>query len=171
MTYETYWSILDTPAKSIRSYDVFLYITILSLITWILIKKFKKSDGNIEKLILLWFTGIMFSFSISAYTYLKMYDRDESYENSKRLLESSQVEKVEGFISDFKSVRPLSQRRMVIIESFKVDSVRFKYSDALLGRFNTFSKTNNGIFHNGLPVRITYGKEKNEILKVEIGDY
>jgi hypothetical protein len=169
MTYETYWSILDTPAKSIRSYDVFLYIIAISLIAWLLVKKFKKSDGNIEKLILLWFTGILFICSGSGFIYLKIYDKDESYQNTKKLLESSAVGRVEGNISDFRSVL-VNARHMVTRESFTVDSIDFTYSDELLGRFDRFSKTNSGVLRDGLPVRITYGRIHHEILKIEIAN-
>jgi hypothetical protein len=168
MTYETYWSILDTPAKSIRSYDIFLYITVISSIAWLLIKKFKKLNGDIEKSILLWSTGVLFIFSISAFTYLKIYDKDESYENSKRFLESSSVGKIEGEIEDFERFHPTRAHGVVTQESFTIDSIHFSYSDEFLGRFNRFCKTNNNIFRNGLPVRITYGNVQHEILKVEI---
>ncbi|GEP52787.1 hypothetical protein FNO01nite_34590 [Flavobacterium noncentrifugens] len=50
-----------------------------------------------------------------------------------------------------------------------VDSVKFSYGDAMLGRFNNFSETNS-ILQNGLPVRITYGKDKNQIVKIEIAN-
>jgi hypothetical protein len=96
------------------------------------------------------------------------YTKDNTSERIQKLLTSSQVTKVEGVISNFESIRPASRRGAVTIESFMVDSVEFSYEDAMLGRFNRFSKTNNGIFKNGLSVRITYGKEKNEILKIEI---
>lgn len=91
MAYETYWLILDTLSKSVRSYDIFLYIIVISLADWFLIKKLKKSNGDIQKSILLWSNGIIFIFSISAFIYLKIYDKDESYEYTKRLLESSQI--------------------------------------------------------------------------------
>ena len=168
MTYETYWSILDSPSKSIRSYDVFLYIFVVSFITWFLIKKFKKPKGDIEKSILLWFTGILFFFSIAAFVYLKVYDKDESYESTKRFLESSSVGKIEGVIENFQRYSPARARGIVTQESFTVDSIQFTYSDELLGRFNGFTKTNNNVFRNGLSVRITYGKRDHEILKIEI---
>ncbi len=167
MKYETYWSILDTANKSIRSYDVFLYVIVISLITWILIKKFKKSNGDIEKSILLWSAGIVFTLSTSAFVYLKMYDKDESYENTKRLLESSRVGKIEGVIENFQN-GVIASRRGVKYESFTVDNIDFYYSNELLGQFNSFGKVDDGVLKNGLPVRITYGKENNKILKIEI---
>ncbi|HPW97980.1 MAG TPA: hypothetical protein PK218_05415 [Flavobacterium sp.] len=167
MTYETYWSLLDTSAKSIRSYDVFLYIIVISFIAWLVTKKFKKSNGDIEKLILLWFAGIVFAISLSGFIYLKLYDNDESYENTRKFLESSQVERVEGIITNFNS-GPIASRRGVTQESFLVDSIYFYYSDELLGRFNQFGKTNNGVLKNGLQVRITYGGNRHQIYKIEI---
>lgn len=167
MRYHTYWSVLDLPSKSIRSYDIFLFIIIFSLVGWFLIKKFKNSDGNIEKSILLWFTAILFTFSLTGFIYLKIYDKDISYENTRKLLESSQVAKVEGKITNFQSYS-IASRRGVTQESFTVDSIKFSYSDELLSQFNQFGKTNNGLLKNGLPVRITYGKDRHEILKIEI---
>lgn len=167
MRYHTYWSVLDLPSKSIRSYDIFLFIIIFSLVGWFLIKKFKNSDGNIEKSILLWFTAILFTFSLTGFIYLKIYDKDISYENTRKLLESSQVAKVEGKITNFHSYS-IASRRGVTQESFTVDSIEFSYSDELLSQFNQFGKTNNGLLKNGLPVRITYGKDRHEILKIEI---
>ena len=167
MKYETYWSVLDTANKSIRSYHVFVFIILISLISWILIKKFKKSNGDIEKSILLWSIGIVFTISTSAFFYLKINDRDESYKNTERILKSSNVMKVEGLIKNFKNG---IARRRVRYESFTVDSVNFYYSDELLGKFNSFGDVGSGVLKNDLPVRITYEKENNKILKIEIGE-
>jgi len=168
MNYRTYWSISDLPTNSIKSFEVFLLISTISLLTWIITKKYKKNNEDYEKLILLWVSGLVFSFSIAIFFYLKFWTVDYSEQRIQKLLNSSKVSKVEGKISDFKSFIPLSRRCAVTIESFKVDSIQFQYEDALLGRFNSFSKTNNGILRDGLSVRITYGKIKHEILKVEI---
>ena len=56
----------------------------------------------------------------------------------------------------------------IVWESFAVDSVAFRYSDVLLGRFNHFSNTNNGVLKHNLLVKISYWKFNNEILKIEI---
>jgi hypothetical protein len=168
MKYYTYWSISDLPTNSIKSYEVFLCISIICLIAWGIIKFYKKRNEDYEKAILLWTTGIIFLFSSAMFIYMIYYTKDDTEERIQKLLTSSQVTKIEGVISNFESIRPASRRGNVTIESFAVDSVEFSYEDAMLGRFNSFSKTNNGIFKNGLPVRITYGKERNEILKIEI---
>jgi hypothetical protein len=168
MTYYTYWSISDLPTNSIKSVEVFLWIAIISSIAWIGIKRYKKQNEDYEKSILLWTIGIIFSFTTVMFIYLKFFTKDDSEERIQKLLTSSQVAMVEGLISNFSCVRPASRRGTVTIESFTVDSVDFGYEDAMLGRFNSFSKTNNGVFKNGLPVRITYGKDNHEILKVEI---
>nr|WP_315142634.1 hypothetical protein [uncultured Flavobacterium sp.] len=168
MKYYTYWSISDLPTNSIKSFEVFLWIAILCIISWIIIKIYKKQNEDYEKGILLWTIGIIFFFSSTMFIYMIYYTKDNTSERIQKLLTSSQVTKVEGVISNFESIRPASRRGAVTIESFMVDSVEFSYEDAMLGRFNRFSKTNNGIFKNGLSVRITYGKEKNEILKIEI---
>jgi len=168
MKYYTYWSISDLPTNSIKSNEVFLWISIICLIAWGIIKFYKKRNEDYEKAILLWTTGIIFLFSSTMFIYMSYCTKDDTEERIQKLLTSSRVTKVEGVISNFESIRPASRRGAVIIESFVVDSVEFSYEDAMLGRFNSFSKTNNGIFKNGLPVRITYGKEKKEILKIEI---
>jgi len=168
MKYYTYWSISDLPTNSIKSYEVFLWISIICLIAWGIIKFYKKQNEDYEKAILLWTTGIIFLFSSTMFIYMIYYTKDNTDERIQKLLTSSQVTKVEGVISNFESIRPASRRGNVTIESFMVNSVEFIYEDAMLGRFNSFSKTNNGIFKNGLPVRITYRKERNEILKIEI---
>jgi hypothetical protein len=168
MKYYTYWSISDLPTNSIKSYEVFLWTTIICLIAWVIIKIYKKQNDDYEKAILLWTIGIVFFLSSTMFIYTSCCTKDDTAERIQKLLTSSQVTKVEGIISSFESVRPASRRGAVTIESFMVDSVEFSYEDAMLGRFNSFSKTNNGIFKNGLPVRITYGKEKKEILKIEI---
>jgi hypothetical protein len=170
MKYYTYWSISDLPTNSIKSYEVFLWTTIICLIAWIIIKIYKKQNDDYEKAILLWTIGIVFFLSSTMFIYMSCYTKDDTAERIQKLLTSSQVTKVEGVILNFESVRPASRRGAVTIESFMVDSVEFSYEDAMLGRFNSFSKTNNGIFKNGLPVRITYGKEKKEILKIEIAE-
>ena len=168
MKYYTYWSISDLPTNSIKSHEVFLWTSIICLIAWVIIKFYKKQNEDYEKAILLWTTGIIFFFSSTIFIYMIYCTKDDTAERIQKLLTSSQVTKVEGIISNFESIRPASRRGAVTIESFIVDSVEFSYEDAMLGRFNSFSKTNNGIFKNGLPVRITYGKDKNEILKIEI---
>jgi hypothetical protein len=168
MKYYTYWSISDLPTNSIKSYEVFLWTSIICLIAWVIIKFYKKKNEDYEKAILLWTLGIVFFFSSTMFIYMIYCTKDDTAERIQKLLTSSRVTKVEGVISNFESIRPASRRGAVTIESFMVDSVEFSYEDAMLGRFNSFSKTNNGIFKNGLPVRITYGKDKNEILKIEI---
>ena len=103
------------------------------------------------------------------FVYLKFFTIDCTDQRIQKILQSDNVAIVEGTISEFESVRPLSKKGIVTHESFVVDSIDFSYSDELLGRFNRFTETNNVVFRNGLPVRITYGKEKHEIIMVEIG--
>lgn len=103
------------------------------------------------------------------YIYIKLFTVDTTKQRVEAILTSDNVAVVEGIMRNFKSERPISKRGIVTEESFIVDSVNFSYSDALLGRFNYFSKTNNGVFTNGLPVKITYDKATHDILMVEIG--
>jgi hypothetical protein len=169
MEYKKYWSIADLGTNSLRTYEVFLYVAILFIFFFILTKKFKKADQDYEKAIILWATGIIGFTAFFGFVYLKFFTIDTTEKRIQKILQSDNVAIVEGTISEFESTRPLSKRGIVTRESFVVDSVEFSYSDELLGRFNRFSETNNGVFRNGLPVRITYGKEKNEIIMVEIG--
>ena len=169
MEYKKYWSIADLGTNALKAYEVCFYIAILFILVFILAKKFKKSNQDYEKTIILWASGIIGFGAIFGFVYLKFFTIDSTDQRVQKILNSENVEKVEGIISEFESVRPISKRGIVTQESFVVDSVEFSYSDELLGRFNRFTKTNNGVFRNGLPVRITYGKEKHEILMVEIG--
>ena len=173
MEYKKYWSIADLGTNSLKTYDVFLYVAILFIILFILTKIFKKADQDYEKTIILWATGIIGSGALFGFVYLKFFTIDSTEERIQKILNSENVAIVEGTISEFESVRPLSKRGVVTKESFVVDSVEFSYSDEVLGRFNRFSETNNGVFRNGLPVKITYEKAKHEILMVEIakGNY
>lgn len=168
MEYSKYWSIADLGTNSLKSHEVCLYVAILFILAFILTKKLKKSNQDYEKTIILLGTGIIGLGAILGFVYLKFFIIDTTDQRIHKILNSKNVAIVEGTISNFKSIRPLSKRGIVTQESFTVDSVNFSYSDELLGRFNRFSKTNNGVFKNGLPVRITYGKGKNEILMVEI---
>lgn len=168
MKYYTYWSLSDLPSNSIKSFEVCIWTAIICLILWALAKRFKKQDKNYEKAILLWTTGVVFCFSSVMFVYLKFYTKDETEQRIQKMLASNYVGTVEGEISNFKSVQPASRKGAVTVESFSVDSVDFSYEDAMLGRFNRFCKTNNGVFRNGLQVRITYGKGNHDILKVEI---
>lgn len=168
MEYEKYWSISDLGTYSLKSYEVCFYIAILFVLFFILTKKFKKSNQDYEKTIILWSTGLIGLGSFLGFIYLRFYTIDTTEERIQKILNSEYVAVVEGTITNFESVRPISKRGIVTQESFVVDTVDFSYSDEVLGRFNRFSKTNNGVFRNGLPVRITYGKERHEILMVEI---
>lgn len=168
MNYEKYWSISDLGTNSLKSYEVCLYITILFVLFFILTKKFKNSNQDYEKTFLLWSTGLIGFGAFLCFIYLKFFIIDNTEERVHKILNSNSVAVVEGSITNFKSIRPISRRGVVTQESFVVDTINFSYSDEFLGRFNTFSKTNNGVFRDGLQVRITYGKKSHEILMVEI---
>ncbi len=168
MEYKKYWSLAELGTNSLKSYDVCLYVAFIFCIIFILTKKFKKTDQDYEKSMVLWATGIISFIAVFGFVYLKYFTIDSTDQRIQKILKSDNVAIVEGTISDFERVRPLSQRGIVTHESFVVDSVEFSYSDELLGRFNRFTETNNGVFRNGLPVRITYGKKKHEIVMVEI---
>ena len=167
MKYYTYWSISDLPTN-IRSFEVFFWIAIVSFILWVLIKKFKKNNDDYDKIILLWTTGIFFSLSLSMSLYLKFFIKDTTDERIQNVFNSPNVLVVEGLISDFERQIQFKKMGSITTESFVVDSIQFRYNDVLLGQFNHFGKTKNVIFRDDLAVKITYAKENNEILKIEI---
>lgn len=167
MNYYTYWSVSDSPAN-IRSFEVFFWVGIVSFILWILIKKFKKNNDDYEKIILLWTTGIFFSLSVSMFFYLKFFIKDTTDERIQNVFNSRNILVVEGLISNFDRQIQFKKMGSITTESFVVDSIQFRYNDVLLGQFNHFGKTKNGIFRDNLPVRISYAKQNHEILKIEI---
>ncbi len=174
MNYSNYWSILDSPSNSTKPDSVFLIIGLVSLALGLLIKKYKTPSDEGDKTILLWGAAVFGVISFAGFFYFKFAYVDKSDEQLVNLLNSSKLERIEGIISNFNREYRNNKIGSVTIESFNVDTVFFKYEDALFGRFNSFAKTNNGIFHNGLPVRITYNKTTtnfypNSIMKVEIG--
>jgi hypothetical protein len=175
VNYYVYWSIQDTPSNSINSQTVFLIIGTVCIILWVLIKKYHLSNDDYDKLILLWGSGFIAVFSILMFCLLQFVFLINSKNEVTEIINSPQARKLEGVISNFS--RKVENKRFakVTTESFTVDSLAFEYSDVLLGQFNSFSKTNNGIFKDGLPVRITYIKgnspyreNDNWILKIEI---
>jgi hypothetical protein len=168
MNYYTYWSVLDLPSNSIKTFDVFLYITIVTIIVWVLIKKLKKQNDDYEKDILLWSIGILFVFVSFILIYLKFYTIDNSDAVIRKSLASNQVGKVEGVISNFNRIVVQKKFGAVTHETFNVDTIKFGYADYLLARFNTYTNTNNDVIKDGLKVRITYRKIDKELLKIEI---
>jgi len=90
------------------------------------------------------------------------------------MLNSSTTPKVEGVISNFERTFRNARYGGETIEKFSVDSIQFAYGDAALGKFNSFTHTNNNVIFNGQKVRITYktdspyGNEYNSILRIEI---
>ena len=170
MKYYTFWSILDAPTNSLKVDNVLLFFFIFFLIAWIVIKKFKKNKGDYEKLLLLWLTGFCAAMMLTMFVYVKFFTVDNTEERINKLLNSSLVAKVEGKITSFSQKVEHKKYGSVTTECFQVDSVRFCYADYLLGKFNSFSKTNSDVLHNGVNVRITYFKgDFNNIQKIEIG--
>ena len=168
MKYKTYWSILDLPSST-SSDSVFFVMLIISLFTFLLIWKCKKSDFD-EKLLLI-LTGLFVVLSLPAFLYLKFFVRDNTTKRLTDFLNSNKVTKIEGKISEYNVT--YSYRRnngKSATESFKIDSVFFENDNNELYQFNHFGGIHNDVFHNGLNVRITYikGQFKNEIQKIEI---
>jgi hypothetical protein len=174
MEYSTYWSILDTPAKSIQSSSVFLFIAIGAVLLWFLAKKFKKDKGDGDRQIVLWGTGAFAVLGFAGYFLLSFFYPDKSNEETLKMLNSTTTPKVEGIISNFQRTLRNTRYGDETIEMFTVDSVQFAYGDALLGKFGSFSQTKNNVIQNGQRVRITYklgspyGDKYNSILRLEI---
>lgn len=174
MDYTTYWTILDSPTNTIKSNTVCLVVAIIAVLLWILTKKYKKDNRDGDKLILLWGTGIFAILSSAFYVLLTFFYVDNSDYQILKMLDSPTTPKVEGLVSNFQRKFRNTKYCMETIESFTIDSVEFAYSDAALGKFNSFYKTNNNVIFNGQKVRVTYrsgsnyGNNFNSILKLEI---
>ena len=139
-----------------------------------LIYRTDKGDG--DKIILLWATGVFTVFGLGMYILLTFFYKDNSDEQTLKMLNSPTASKVEGVVSNFRRTLYHGKYADVITESFNVDSIKFSYSDAALGKFNSFSQTNNNVIFDGQKVRITYGYGPNlgqnygVILKLEIAN-
>jgi hypothetical protein len=172
LKYVTYWTISDTPSHAIQAHTIFLILSILSISSWLKVNIIKRQKNDLESSILRWSLFVIGIFSLSMFVLLKI--NSIKHPNTvSSLLNSKNVRIAEGLISDFNRSYREARYGTITGESFKVDSVLFKYEDAALVRFNSFAKTNNGIFHDGLPVRITYIKDDSQgnwILKIEIGN-
>ncbi len=163
MEYYTYWSILETPGNSIKSYSIFLIIFIISIIALFLILKFEKNDD--DRKILLILISLFITLSLPGYIYLNFFNHDNTTERISKLLQSDRLKKVEGTISNYKR----ESEGKSIIESFEVNSVTFTYYDNSLYEFNHFGGNRSNDLYDGLRVRITYSKgdKFNEIMKIE----
>src|SRR4051812_3015006 len=113
MKYYTYWSLSDLPSNSIKSFEVFLYVAIFCIVCWFLIKYFKKENGDYEKKVLLWSSGLVSVFAIVFFVYLKFFTIDNTDERIQKILNSNYVSQVEGKISNYRQVKPASKRRQV----------------------------------------------------------
>jgi|GEM_PF-1069860 len=174
MEYSTYWSVLDTPSKTIQSNSIFLFLAICAGLGWFLAKKFKNDSGDGDRAILLWATGAFVVLGVAGYVTLTFFYPDKTNEKILEMLNAQTTPKIEGVVSNFQRTYRNAKYGAEIIETFSVDSVRFAYGDALLGKFNTFTQTKNNVIFNGQNVRVTYkpgspyGNEFNSILRLEI---
>ena len=175
MEYTTYWSILDSPSHTIKSNLIGLFIALFAGFCWILAKKYKRDSGDGDRMIILWGTGVLTVLGIAMFFLLTFITPDNSDAETAKMLQSAKVKKVEGIVSHFNRRFRNTRLGAETIESFNVDTVKFAYGDALLGKFNSFTKTNNDVIFNGQSVRITYGAGSpygdslNSIWKLEIG--
>ncbi len=171
--YTTCWSILNTPSKSISSTSVFLWVTICAVLLWFLTKLKKENDDGDRK-IMLWATGAFAVVGLAGYISLTYIYPDKSHEKVLEMLNATTTPRVEGVVSNFERTFRQTRYGNETIEKFTVDSVQFAYSDALFGKFNSFSQTHNNVMFNGQRVRITYWPDSfyegkyNAIIKIEI---
>ncbi|MCA6068456.1 hypothetical protein JI747_014820 [Chryseobacterium sp. RG1] len=163
MEYYTYWSLLDTPSNSIKSYSVCLVLLIISIIAFFLVLKFQKNEDKKLYLVLI---SLFIVTSLPGYIYLRFFTPDNTKERITKLLESENLGKVEGKISNYRERLEGKQK----IDSFEVNSVVFQYSENAISEFNHFGGDRSNDLYNNLNVRITYSKgdKFNEIVKIEI---
>lgn len=127
--------------------------------------------------VLLWGLGAFGVFSAVGFILLVFVTKEKMSDKVHELLHAPNVYVVEGRIKDFHRDYHYSRGRKVqTIESFSVDSVQLGYSDALFGRFYSFSETYNSEIIDGRQVRVTYRnggrfhEQGNFILKIEVAD-
>jgi hypothetical protein len=169
MIYYNYWSILETPTETINSELIILTIGLLLLIFSFVIFKYKTKIKLDDKIAIGWVSLIVGILFIGLFAYNYIYPtatKNSLLELKDRNLTSF----VEGRIANFKTEYQNTRAGLRTIESFKVDSISFNYNDYPLNEFNNFSKThkNGGILKNGQQTRITYIKENNRIVKIEL---
>ncbi|HRO43488.1 MAG TPA: hypothetical protein PL009_11690 [Flavipsychrobacter sp.] len=137
-------------------------------------KRFKKDSGDGDRSILLWATAVFGVLGVAGYVTLSFFYPDKTNERTLEMLNAPTTPKVEGVISNFDRTFRNARYGGETIEKFSVDSIQFAYGDAALGKFNSFTQTNNNVVFNGQKVRITYktgspyGNEYNSILRIEI---
>ncbi|MFM2229164.1 MAG: hypothetical protein RL607_422 [Bacteroidota bacterium] len=174
MNYSTYWSVLDTPSKSIESNTICLWVAIVAAILWLITKKNTINKTVEDRLIILWVTSTFTVIGVLGYVSLTFFYPDKTYEKTVKFLNSKSTPRVEGVVSNFKKTFRKTKYGGETIEIFSVDSINFAYSDALIGKFNSFTKTYNNVIYNGRKVRITYRSDEifcedcKSILKLEI---
>ncbi|MBK0404969.1 hypothetical protein I5M27_18435 [Adhaeribacter sp. BT258] len=175
MEYTIYWSVLDSPAYSIKSGIYFLILAIIGGVCFRLIKKYKKDKGDEERFTLLFGAGITSLFGLIMFILRTFVYPDQYSDEMAKKLRSNEFPKVEGVISNYqKRIDRRARGSSETIVSFNVDTVEFAFGDALFGNFGSFTKTNNHVISNGQPVRVTYrdyspyGENFNSILMIEV---
>lgn len=174
MEYTSYWTILETPSYEIKANFIFLIVCIVGFLVWNYEKYFSIESSVENKVIKIWGGGFFAIFGLIFYVLLTFYYPDNSAKLMEATLKSGIYPTVEGEISDFKRPTYSSRSGSYEIESFRIDSLHFKYANALLSKFNSFSECYNHVIVNGKKVRITYrvmgleDKKYCEMLKLEI---
>jgi len=177
MTYHTYWSVAEVPAVYIQSKQVALVVFLVSVLCWFAVKKWMNKSEDDTRGVLLWGLGAFGGFSLIGFILLVFVIKEKKSDMVNVLMDAPNVCVVEGRIKDFhRGYYNSGHGHVQTIESFSVDSVQLGYSDALFGRFYSFSKTYNSEIIDGRHVRITYRnggrfhEQGNFILKIEVAE-
>ncbi len=175
MKYVVYWSILDTPSYQITANLVFLTILIAGVSVWIYSKYVNKASSAENKVINLWGGGFFAVFGLLFFLLLTFIYPDHSRALMATKIKNGKFPIIEGTVSNFHRTFRSHKAGAETIEIFTVDSIHFSYSDAPLGKFNSFTETYNSVIFNGQNVKIIYlgnsgnGDTTATILQLEIG--
>lgn len=174
MNYTTYWSILDTPSKTIQSNSICLWIALISAILWVISIRWNRNKSTEDTVIFRFTTIAFFILGIVGYALLTFIYPDKTYEKTAALLNSNTTPRIEGIVSNFNRAYRKTRTGIETTETFTIDSLTFAYSDAALSKFNSFTETYNKVITNGKKLRITYSGNSTlcenckSILKIEI---
>ncbi|MBW8359649.1 MAG: hypothetical protein K0M63_07610 [Weeksellaceae bacterium] len=164
MEYYTYWTVNDAPSNSTQPHSIFLWIFIISLITFLLVWKFKIEDD--DKKFYLYASGLFALLAVPGYIYMKFVGGNPNEERLDKYLSDKKIKNITGQISNFRQAQSGRQT----YEEFYVDSIKFNYLHNTLYEFANFGGDHSKVLHDGLNIRINYieGYKGNEIQKFEI---
>lgn len=172
-SFYTYFSIDDLPSQTISSEKLFLVAAICSFILFAICFYFRKKIKYDNIQIVTWALFSIGALSTCFLIYWSVALKGDNATPFERLKKQNNFFVVEGYITDFKII--VDNPRAGIertIESFRIDTVLFKYNDYPMASFNSFHKTRRvgGILDNGMYARISYIDhwDENVISKIEL---